>query len=355
MTSAETVQLALDQLGIDLGDADVVEPALDTPIEMVSFRINVYRARPVKIIDGNREIITRSAYWSPRLIAEQAGLKVYREDEFEISTASDYVTDDFVGEVVTIDRATPVKIVFDNQEMSVRTHQQTVAGLLEEQGIKLDKHDFTEPGVDTAVAKASSVRVVRVGHEVETVEQSIAPQTKYITDYNMPIGVTKVEREGAPGRRVISYEITRHNGKVVDREETSNVVALAVEDRVILIGSSNNGQVYCSTQGNTKNVNLTNAALGYELASARGWSGEQWSALLELWACESSWTHTVSNYAGSGAYGIPQALPAYRMATHGDDYLTNPRTQIRWGLDYIANRYGTPTAAMAFHNANNWY
>jgi hypothetical protein len=62
-----------------------------------------------------------------------------------------------------------------------------------------------------------------------------------------------------------------------------------------------------------------------------------------------------SHNASSGAYGIVQSLPASKMATAGADWQTNYQTQIKWGLDYIKQRYGSPSAALAFHLANNWY
>lgn len=116
-------------------------------------------------------------------------------------------------------------------------------------------------------------------------------------------------------------------------------------------------RVYCGSpkQGTWKKIDLHNATIGKGLASAKGWTGSEWTALLELWACESSWGHLKANYEGSGAYGIPQSLPASKMATHGEDYLTNPETQIKWGIDYIANRYGSPSKALEFHYAMNWY
>lgn len=88
----------------------------------------------------------------------------------------------------------------------------------------------------------------------------------------------------------------------------------------------------------------------------KGWSADQYNCLEQLWARESNWNHGAHNRA-SGAYGIPQSLPASKMATHGKDYLTNPRTQIAWGLDYIKARYGTPCAARSFWNSQNphWY
>ena len=57
----------------------------------------------------------------------------------------------------------------------------------------------------------------------------------------------------------------------------------------------------------------------------------------------------------SGAYGIPQALPASKMASAGGDYMTNYQTQVNWGINYIKNRYGTPTVALYHSQATGWY
>lgn len=102
-------------------------------------------------------------------------------------------------------------------------------------------------------------------------------------------------------------------------------------------------------------VHGSNQAVGQHLAAAYGWGGgAQWTCLDQLWTRESGW-QMVWNYQGSGAYGIPQALPASKMASAGADYMTNPATQIRWGLGYIRGRYGDPCAAWSHETANSWY
>jgi hypothetical protein len=85
-----------------------------------------------------------------------------------------------------------------------------------------------------------------------------------------------------------------------------------------------------------------------------GWGGKQFRALKWIWYHESGWNHKAVNRS-SGATGIPQALPASKMATHGSDYRTNPETQIDWGLDYIKTRYGSPLKAKKFWLSHNWY
>ena len=85
-----------------------------------------------------------------------------------------------------------------------------------------------------------------------------------------------------------------------------------------------------------------------------GWSSSQFSCLDPLWAHESGWSVTAYN-AGSGAYGIPQALPGSRMASAGPDWQTNAATQIRWGLEYIKGTYGSPCGAWDHEQATGWY
>ena len=85
-----------------------------------------------------------------------------------------------------------------------------------------------------------------------------------------------------------------------------------------------------------------------------GWSASQFSCLDPLWEHESRWSVTAAN-PGSGAFGIPQALPGSRMASAGPDWQTNAATQIRWGLEYIQGSYGSPCAAWDHEQATGWY
>jgi cell wall-associated NlpC family hydrolase len=84
------------------------------------------------------------------------------------------------------------------------------------------------------------------------------------------------------------------------------------------------------------------------------WGPGQWTYLDELWNRESGWNPDATNPT-SGAFGIPQALPATKLATAGADWATDPYTQIIWGIDYISQRYGTPQVAWAHEMADGWY
>ncbi|WP_285117092.1 hypothetical protein [Leifsonia sp. fls2-241-R2A-40a] len=89
-------------------------------------------------------------------------------------------------------------------------------------------------------------------------------------------------------------------------------------------------------------------------ASQYGWGSDQFQCLDNLWQRESGWNYQASN-SGSGATGIPQALPGSKMASFGTDWATNATTQIKWGLDYIARGYGTPCGAWGHSESYNWY
>jgi len=85
-----------------------------------------------------------------------------------------------------------------------------------------------------------------------------------------------------------------------------------------------------------------------------GFSQSEFGCLDELYVSESNWNMHADNPTSS-AYGIPQALPGSKMASAGSDWATNPVTQIRWGLGYIQDRYGSPCGAWAHSESHGWY
>jgi hypothetical protein len=85
-----------------------------------------------------------------------------------------------------------------------------------------------------------------------------------------------------------------------------------------------------------------------------GFSESQFGCLDSLWERESHWNVYADN-PSSSAYGIPQALPGSKMSSAGADWATNPVTQIRWGLGYIEDRYGSPCGAWSHSQGHGWY
>jgi hypothetical protein len=98
----------------------------------------------------------------------------------------------------------------------------------------------------------------------------------------------------------------------------------------------------------------TAQSTAYSMMSSFGFNPKtEFGCLDDIWTRESGWRYNAEN--ASGAYGIPQALPGSKMASAGSDWLTNPATQIKWGLGYIKGTYGTPCDAWSFWQAHGWY
>jgi hypothetical protein len=110
--------------------------------------------------------------------------------------------------------------------------------------------------------------------------------------------------------------------------------------------------------GNSASAPATPSGSPQQIAAAMlgsfGWSSDQFGCLQSLWNAESGWNPAASNPI-SGAYGIPQALPGSKMASAGADWQTNPATQIKWGLGYIKQVYGSPCAAWSHEQSAGWY
>jgi hypothetical protein len=98
----------------------------------------------------------------------------------------------------------------------------------------------------------------------------------------------------------------------------------------------------------------TAQSIAYGMVQARGWGDSEFACLVALWNRESGWRVNAYN-AGSGAYGIPQALPGSKMGSIAPDWESNPATQITWGLNYIGGRYGSPCGAWNHSQSTGWY
>ena len=120
-------------------------------------------------------------------------------------------------------------------------------------------------------------------------------------------------------------------------------------------GGASSGNDYPSTDGVAVDPAAAQAYARSVLGNY-GWGGDQFGCLVSLWTQESGWRANALN-ASSGAYGIPQALPASKLAAAGADWRTNAQTQVNWGLAYIKSSYGTPCGAWNHEMSVNphWY
>ncbi len=342
-TRARTVGELVERLEIAVDKEDIIEPKLDTPIIDDNFSVNIYTARPVLVVDEDREVTTVTAKPEPREVAKEAGLKIYPEDivekEKEIIEPQDVIREGLIAEKVVIERATPANINLYGNQIAVRTHAKTVAEVLAERNIKTLPDDVIRPALDTPLEPNTQVIIARVGTEIVTEEETIPAPVEVIKDPTKPAGTREIQEPGSDGEKIVTYEVQLRNGQEVDRTPLQEVVALEPIKRIVVEGTK---VIYSNPSANV--------TLGQQIAAEMGW-GHEFSCIYQIFQRESGWNHLAQNRS-SGAYGIPQALPGSKM---GPGWQSDPVVQIRWGIGYMVGRYGSPCGANAFWQVNHWY
>ncbi len=148
----------------------------------------------------------------------------------------------------------------------------------------------------------------------------------------------------AAGRTQVRADRLPTLSRSADRRQAADPVkaaALSDSDGVVVSGSED------LSDADPRQV-------GMALLGEFGYGQDQFGCLDSLYNRESGWNVSADN-PSSSAYGIPQALPGSKMASAGADWATNPVTQIRWGLGYIQDRYGSPCGAWGHSQSNGWY
>ncbi len=128
-------------------------------------------------------------------------------------------------------------------------------------------------------------------------------------------------------------------------------------DAVLAVSATQHAKALVSDSKVTakgKRFKLTPRRIARRMLPRFHWSGRQFPYLDRLWSRESSWNVHAENLY-SGAYGIPQAVPGGKMSSAGPHWQSDARTQIRWGLDYIRSRYGSPEGAWDHELTVGWY
>lgn len=329
-----TVGQLLKKLNIPVNKGDVVEPATDTKIDQDQFRINVYRALPVTVVDGEQRVATSSAARTPRTIAQESGEQLYPEDKVFASPADDFLKNGSIGEQVTIDRAVPISVDLYGTPVTLRTHAKTVGELAKEKNIKLIQNDRVVPALDTPITANSHVAFIRTGSKTETVTEEIATPVQTINDPTLAYGTKAVRQQGSPGQQTVTYEVQLNNNVVTARNVIQKVVTKAAVPQIEVMGTSLSG-------------------IKGDMALA-GISPADYAAADYIISHESGWRPNAGGRGVSGPYGLCQAYPGTKMASAGADWQTNPITQLRWCSGY-AKRYGGWQGSYQHWLANhNW-
>jgi hypothetical protein len=231
---------------------------------------------------------------------------------------------------------------------------------------------------DSAPSTASSTSTHDASYTTNTSSPTRAAKARRAARTHNPRGTSRVHRAGKAvrfhgnvtdpdnrhvrlivvlwrnGHKVAAVRTTKHTHHYKIRTHLTNG-----RNKLIVIAKNvGPGTHHARLRGAVMHWTWATHYSGHQWAAATmfkhyGWGRGQMQSLINLWNRESGWSTTAAN--PSGAYGIPQALPGSKMSSAGPDWAHNARTQIRWGLGYIADRYGSPNAAWAHSESTGWY
>jgi len=340
VSQAKTIGDALTEAGVTVAKQDSIEPSLDEKLVASEYQVNIYRSRPVVVVDGATRQKVMTPYQTADQIASSVGISLYPED-MTTMTRNNNITADGPGLEVSITRATPFQFTLYGTQTEARTQAKTVGDMLKDKKIVLEKDDRVSVAVETPITAGLQVRVWREGKQTITVDEPVAFGVEQTLDANQFIGYKDVKVAGKTGTESVTYETVIQDGQEVSRTKIAGVVTVQPETRVEVVGIK-------KKSGSP----AENRILGHQMMLSAGFGEDQWTCLDQLWTHESGWDQFKSNYAGSGAYGIPQALPGSKM---GPGWQDDAVVQINWGLGYIKGRYGNPCGALAKLRSSNWY
>ena len=274
VTKARTVREVLKLAKISIDERqDVVEPGLDSEMVAEKYNVNIFRARPITIVDGNKRLKITTAEQTPALIAKAAGLEVFTEDKTTLDKGDNIVVDG-ADTVMKVERASVVNFVLYGKESVFRTHAKTVGELLKDKNITLQKDDTLSVDRSARIVPGMKIELWRNGKQTVTVEEDVKFQTEKVQDANRDLGYREVKQAGENGKKNVTYEIEMKNGVEVSRKEIASVVTKESKKQIEIVGAK----------------------------SSNTFSGSFAEALSRLRSCEGSYTSNT----GNGYYGAYQ-------------------------------------------------
>jgi len=358
-TTAADVSGVLAAAGYHPGAHDIVAPSILARVHDGS-EIVFKRGRQLNLdVDG----VPRQIWTTAPTVSEALAQLGYPSADFISVSRSKRLP--LSATDITVRTPKPVTVVHDGVRRQVTTTDPTVDRLLRDLRIPVGAHDLVSVN-RASLVRAGEVIVVRRVRNATLVRTKALPfATTTVTDPKLSHGVIQTVRPGVAGLAKTTYAAVYIDGKLVSKKKLRTVVVKAPTGRIQKLGTAPQVVVTSKPVAPTPTPTPVAApapssggmmspaqaqAYARTAVSARGWGSDQFSCLVTLWGHESGWRVNASN--GSGAYGIPQALPGSKM---GAGWQSDARVQITWGLNYVVGRYGTPCGAWAVWQSQGWY
>jgi uncharacterized protein YabE (DUF348 family) len=247
ISDEKTLGAALKAQDITLDARDTVEPSINEELVASEYHVNIYRARPVLVVDGTTRIKTVSSYQTAEQIAKSVGIAVYDGDILRLDLMD--IGTDGAGLELTITRAIPIVLDLYGKKTEVRTQGKTVGDMLKEKGIILGSAGRVSVPEETVISRDMQVRVWREGKQTLSVDQNIQFTTQIVYDADRPIGYRVVQTKGKMGIRSITYQLDIKDGVEISRSEIANIVTSSPSVQTEVIGIRNDGSGLTQSKG----------------------------------------------------------------------------------------------------------
>ena len=337
ITTKETLKEALTDQGIALDGKDAVEPSIEEKLVAPDYQVNIYRARPVTVVDGatRQKIVT--PYQTAERIVKDAGISLNAEDTTTLERSTDFVSDG-AGLQLNIDRATPLTLDLYGKKTEIRTQASTVEEMLKEKNISLGENGRASADLKASITAGMEIRIWREGKQTITVDEAVSFPTEQIKDADREIGYKELQTAGQNGQRTVTYEVEIKDGAEVSRTEIASIETLTPVKQVEIIGSK------------VKTMPYTGGGSKTEWLAASNIPEESWGYADFMVQKESGWNPNSVNKS-SGACGLAQALPCSKLGPNW----SNPVVALNWMNGYVNGRYGGWEGAYNFWTKNRWY
>ena len=235
LTSEKTVAAALKENEIELDARDTVEPARNEELIASEYQVNIYRARPVVVVDGAKRVKVMTPFQTVKHIASDADISLYDEDVALMQRSDDFI-DDGAGLQMVITRAIPLQLDLYGRVSEVRTQAKTVGEMLNEKAITLGVNGRTSLPLTTPITAGMNLRVWREGKQTLTIDQTINYDVEQVFDADREVGYRQVQTPGVAGVRSVTYEVEIKDGVEVARQEIAQIVIKSPSKELITVG-----------------------------------------------------------------------------------------------------------------------
>lgn len=236
LTRATSLRQAFLEANIYVDQNDLIEPGIDEQLVASNYDVNIYRARPVTVVDGNVKQKVMSPYQTAKQIAFHAGITLQNEDTATLEANTNMVSEG-AGMQMTISRATELTLVLYGTKTTSYTQEKTVGDMLAAKNITVAPEDTLSLAKETPIQAGMVIELWRNGKQTATEERDEPFPIEKIKDADREVGYRQVKTPGTLGKRTVTFEIEMRDGKEVARREIQSVITKDPVKQVEIVGA----------------------------------------------------------------------------------------------------------------------